>query len=170
MTVHDDRIELTAFPYTRSSYSRVLVLETTCTRGDLDDDHDAQLSSLARICVHSLPPFSTLERLDITRDPGWEEPISEGQLEDLPWLEFLRPFTSVKSLYLCKDIALRVAPVLCEFAEEGVTEVLPVLQNIFIVGHQPLGLAGELVGAFVAERQLSGHILTVRQVDEWSYT
>ncbi|KAI0279543.1 hypothetical protein BC826DRAFT_578123 [Russula brevipes] len=170
VTFYDDRIELNAYPQTRSSYSDVLVLETTCTRGDLDDVRDAQLSSLARICAHSLPPFSTLERLDITGDPSWEEPLSEDQLDNLPWLEFLRPFTSVKDLYLSEDIALRVAPVLCELAEEGVTEVLPVLQNIFIVGPQTMGVAGELFGAFVAARQLSSHILTVHQVDEWSYT
>ncbi|KAI0294009.1 hypothetical protein BC826DRAFT_1104886 [Russula brevipes] len=165
LTVFDDRIELTAFPHTMSSGCHILVLETTCTRGDLDDDHDAQLSSLVRICAHSFPPFSTLERLAIAGDTDWEGPIPEGQLEDLPWLEFLRPFTSVKDLYLCKEIALRVVPVLCELAEEGVTEVLPVLQNIVLVGNQPLGVAGELVAALVAARQLSGHILTIGQVD-----
>jgi hypothetical protein len=170
VTFYEDRIELNAYPQTRSSYSDELVLGTTYTRGHLDDEHDGQLSSLARICAHSLPPFSTLDRLDITGDPGWEEPLFEDRLDNLPWLEFLRPFTSVKNLYLSEDIALRVAPVLRELGEEGVTEVLPVLQNIFIVGPQPMGGAGELVGAFVAARQLSGHILTVRHVDEWSYT
>jgi hypothetical protein len=122
---YDDRIKLSTYPHPRSSYRDVLELVTPCTRGDLDGDHDAQLLSLARICAHSLPPFSTLERLDITGDPGWEGLIF--QLENLPWLEFLRPFTSVKDLYLSDDIALRVAPVLRELAEEGVTEVLPVL-------------------------------------------
>ncbi|KAI0280855.1 hypothetical protein BC826DRAFT_1111891 [Russula brevipes] len=46
VAVYDDRIGLTAYPHTRSSYSDVLVVEITCTRGDLDDDHDAQLSWL----------------------------------------------------------------------------------------------------------------------------
>ncbi|KAI0279776.1 hypothetical protein BC826DRAFT_547443 [Russula brevipes] len=164
----DYRIQLNAYPQTKPSLSEVLVsdvlvLEATCTRGDRHfDDHDAQLSSLARVCAHSLPPFSTLERLAIAGRPDWEFRLSKDRLNNLPWVEFLRPFTSVKDLCLSEAIALRVAPVLCELAEEGVTEVLPVLQNIFVVDPLKMWVAGELFGAFVAARQRSGHILTVR--------
>ncbi|KAI0279773.1 hypothetical protein BC826DRAFT_975722 [Russula brevipes] len=165
-----DRIELSAYPRTKSSDSDVLVLETDnqCTLDD-SEESDVQLSSLARICAHSLPPFSTLERLDITGDPTWL-PLAQGQLEYLPWVEFLRPFTSVKDLYLSGDFALRIAPVLHGLAEEGETEVLPVLQKIFVVGGLQREWAGDLVAEFVAARRRSGHILTFRHVRRWSHT
>jgi hypothetical protein len=74
---------------------------------------DWQLSSLAQICVSSLPHLSTLERLVIhegrRRPPAWQDDMENSQ-----WLELLQPFTAVKDLYLSKQVELRVAPILQE--------------------------------------------------------
>jgi hypothetical protein len=45
--------------------------------------------------------------------------------------------------------------------EERMTEVLPILQNIFLEELQPSGPVQEGIGQFVAARRLSGHPITV---------
>jgi len=82
-----------------------------------------------------------------------------------PWLEFLHVFTTVENLYLSTGIALRIASALRELAGEGVTEVLPALQNIFIRPQtSEAETIQEVMGKFIAARELSGHPVTVNIV------
>jgi hypothetical protein len=90
-------------------------------------------------------------------EPGWQE----DDVESTQWLELLRPFTSVEQLYLSELFASRIAPALQVLVEERMTEVLPILQNIFLEGLQPSGPVQEGIGQFVAARQLSGHPITI---------
>jgi len=117
---------------------------------------DWQLSSLAQICVWSLPHLSTLERLDICDDrhssPEWQDDMENDQ-----WLELVQPFTAVKDLHLSKDVAQRFAPALQELTEERVAEMLPALQNLFLEELQTSGPIHKATGQFVAARQLSDH-------------
>jgi hypothetical protein len=117
---------------------------------------DWQLSSLAQICVWSLPHLSTLERLDICDDrrssPDWQDDMENDQ-----WLELVQPFTAVKDLHLSKDVAQRVALALQELTGERVAEMLPVLQNLFLEEIQTSGPVHEAAGKFVAARQLNDH-------------
>ena len=102
---------------------RWLKLEVSC------EPPDWQLSFLAQICG-STPVFSlsTLERLEINGSRfSWPDYIENSQ-----WLEFLHPFHSVKHLVLNGGPALLIAPAMQELTGERVTEVLPVLQNIFL--------------------------------------
>ncbi len=46
------------------------------------------------------------------------------------------PFTSVRDLFVSEQVAPCVAPALRELTDERVTEVLPALQNLFLVGFQ----------------------------------
>ncbi len=121
---------------------------------------DWQLSSLAQVCTSCLTTLSTLEHLDIRegrRPPqDWQDDIDNTQ-----WLELLQPFTTVKNLYLSKEVARRVVPALKELAGEQVTELLPALQNLFLNGLQLSGPVEEAVGQFVAARQLSGQPLVI---------
>jgi hypothetical protein len=123
---------------------------------------DWQLSSLAQVCTSCLTTLSTLEHLDIRearRPPqDWQD-----DMEDTQWLELLQPFTTIKNLYLSKEVARRVAPALKELAREQVTEVLPALQNLFLNGLQLSGPVEEVVGQFVAARELSGHPLAIHR-------
>jgi hypothetical protein len=48
------------------------------------------------------------------------------------WLELLRPFTAVRDLYICQEIAPYIAPALRELVGEKVTEVLPAMQTLFL--------------------------------------
>jgi hypothetical protein len=76
-----------------------------------------------------------------------------------PWLELLRVFTTVENLYLSTKLALCIAPALRELDAEGVTEVLPALQTIFIERRQASEAEAEIIqefiGKFVAARGLS---------------
>ncbi|KAI9450491.1 hypothetical protein F5148DRAFT_589961 [Russula earlei] len=78
-----------------------LALTISCRQSDW------QLSSLARVCLSRLPPFSTLEHLMIVPDqsapPQWKD-----DMESIQWLELLDPFPALKTLYLPEDVALRV--------------------------------------------------------------
>jgi hypothetical protein len=124
-------------------------------------ESDFQLSSLALVCSSFSPHLSTVENLYIKEysepQSGWEDDV----IENTQWLGILRPFTTVKNLYLCERFAPRVAPALQELVEEGTTEVLPILQNIFVEGFQQLGPVEEGISQFVAARELSGHPIAV---------
>jgi hypothetical protein len=72
------------------------------------------------------------------------------------------PFTALKNLYVIKEFAEAIAPALQELVEEErVTDILPTLENLFLEEIQPSGHIQEVIGEFVAARQLSGHPMTV---------
>ena len=131
-----------------------LSVAISCTQSDW------QLSSLAQICVSSLPHLSTLERLVIhegrRRPPAWQD-----DMENRQWLELLQPFAAVKDLYLSKQVALRVAPILQGISTETTPEVLPALQTFFLEESQAPEPIQEGIGHFVAVRQLSGHPVAI---------
>ncbi len=134
---------------------RLLELRVTCWQSNW------QLSSLAHI-YSALPQalIPTMEHLYIYDGyyllPHWQDDIEDGQ-----WLEVLHPFTSVKKLYLSRELTPFIAPALQEFVGERVTEVLPALQTLFLEEDHPLGPVQEAIGKFVAARQLAGHPIIV---------
>lgn len=123
-----------------------------------------QLSSLAQICSSWPPtPISLLERLDIILGDQDTRPHWQNDIENTQWLELLHPFASVKNLHVSEELALYVVPALQEIARERVTEVLSVLQDLFLEGLQPLGPVHDAAEHFVATRQLSGHPVAVHR-------
>jgi hypothetical protein len=76
-------------------------------------------------------------------------------------MELLRPFTTVKDLILDEPVVSSVASALQELVGEQVTDILPVLQNIFLGGSPPSGLVPEGIAKFVAAREVSGHPVIV---------
>ena len=121
---------------------------------------DWQLSSLEQVCTSSLLFLPTLGDLYINEytssEPDWKENVGNG-----PWLELLRPFTAMKNLYLSEKIALRIGPALQEHVEGRTTELLPTLENIFLQGLGPSGLAQEGIVQFVAAQQVVGHRIAI---------
>jgi hypothetical protein len=118
---------------------------------------DRQLSSLAQLCNSALSHILTLERLEII---GFREHWKDDT-ENAQWLEVLHPFTSVKDLILAWALVPVVAPALEDLAGEGVTEVLPLLQNLFLQLPQPSEPDKKAIGKFISARQLSGRPVTV---------
>jgi hypothetical protein len=123
---------------------------------------DEQLSFLQQVFTLCLPPLST-EDLYIYENiyPG---PVWPDNVENALWLELLHPFPSVKNLYLSKEISSRIATALQDLIGRTTTEVLPILQNIFLDGLQPWGTVPEGIEQFVAARQLSGRPITVSTI------
>jgi hypothetical protein len=130
---------------------------------------DWQISSLAQVCSTSFPPLPTLERLEINIKRNRDSLLEwQDDTEDTQWLDLLRPFASVKDLDLCEASVPFVAPALQELTGERVTEVLPALENLFLLGLQPSGPIKEAIGKFTAARQLSGCPVTVHHRDSAS--
>jgi len=71
------------------------------------------------------------------------------------WLELLRPFTAVKSLYPSEEYQPSMVSVLQELVG-GRT-----LRNIFLTTFEPSGPSQKAIGQFVAARQLSGRPIAV---------
>jgi len=157
----DSLSTVTLYPQTRIVGHEKLLL------GIVNVVADWQLLSLAQFCNSSLPPLSTLERLDIRKDPS-RLPHGYDDMANTRWLELLRPFAAVKDLSLSEGLALRVGPALQELAGERVMEVLPALENIFLegLGLQPSGRDREAIEPFVTARQLSGRPVTVHRWGE----
>jgi len=130
-------------------------------------ESDWQLSMLAQICCSSLPLVSSLQHLHIHENEVNEslQPCWQDDIENVQWLELLRPFTTVKALYLSRDIAARIAPALGELVGAGAAGVLPALQSLFLEEPRPSRPVQEAIDKFVATRQLSNHPIVVSHWD-----
>ena len=98
-----------------------------------------------------------MERLEIDIYNGRDLLLEwQDDMEDTQWLELLHPFANVKDLHLSRILPTRIAPALQELTGERVTEVLPVLQNIFLDLYDEPEPVPKAIWEFVAARQLSG--------------
>ena len=80
------------------------------------------------------------------------------------WLDLLRPFVAVKNLYLSREYVPRIEPALQELVGVRTTEVLPTLENIFLIGFQPYEYyyyVHKGIDRFVAARRLASHPVAV---------
>jgi hypothetical protein len=164
-TIHTARVQFDSWSVGLSLWGRekmgknnkeALQLEITCT------PLDWQLSALAQVLNSFLSSLSTLESLEITVDHRHED--WQGEIEVIQWLEFLHLFASVKEMTLVREDSVQlVRPALQELSEEREAEVLPTLQNIFLMtnGWQPSGPVKETIEQFIATRQLHDHPVTV---------
>ena len=115
------------------------------------------LSSLMQILTSLFSSICTVEHLYIYEPDvllsNWEDALQEVQ-----WPEIFLSFPFVKSLYLSKEIAQYLAPILQELVhvEESATNVLPALEIVFLED-EPSGPVQEAIGLFIAARQSSGH-------------
>jgi hypothetical protein len=127
------------------------------------EELDWQLSSIEQVC-NSLLPLSVVEDLYIHHDYWqlWKNDAVENTL----WLELFLPFTAVKNLYLCKELAPDIAVALKELVGGRIMEVLPILQNIFVQKLEPWGPFPENIAQFIAARQLSDHPIAI-SVSDW---
>ena len=125
---------------------------------------DWQVSSVEQVCTSFLTPFFTPEDLYIYERPGaqleWK-----GKIENEPWIELLHPFTAVKNLYLCEEVARCITPALQELVEDRITEVLPILENIYLEGFDSLGSVEKGIGRFISAREVAGHPITISSWD-----
>jgi len=132
----------------------------TLTLGVLYADSGPGFMSLVRLCSSAWPPLPTLERLSALNYVSSRQP----RIAVTEWVEFLRVFIFVKDLDLFGGLSYQIMNALRELAGEGVIEVLPALQNIFV--HE-LWTSDDILKSiepFVAARQLSGHPVAVHRL------
>ena len=122
---------------------------------------DLQLLCLMGFCSFSLPSLPTLELLYIHARGLFPEDYRQFSTEKLRWLGLLRLFKSVKKLYLSPKPALRVARSLKGLSGERATVVLPALQHITFLRHEPPGATLKAIRKFVATLQLSSRSVSV---------
>jgi hypothetical protein len=144
--------------------ARVKSLPLTRTFNRLDIIENFENSGLiitckdwSRVFASLFPSIYIVEHLYVYNSPF---NLSQGQMEQL--LEIFRPFTTVKKLYICKNFAQDIAPAL---VGERATDVLPVLESLFLEELQPLYPTQEAISQFVAARQVLGHPVAVSHWD-----
>jgi len=93
-----------------------------------------QLQYLSRNHSRFVPPLRDLERFDLREFQNRLSPLWTDGMESATsrWLELLRHFTSVETLYLSEGLAHCVAPALKGLTEDDVNGVLPTLQTLLI--------------------------------------
>ncbi|KAH8981525.1 hypothetical protein EDB92DRAFT_1952999 [Lactarius akahatsu] len=115
---------------------------------------DWQVSHIAQVLSHVSGTLSNVVHLKFAAVDTHPEQLEDT--DDIEWPHLLRRFTSVKTLYVSQEIARHVALALEAITGETVTEVLPSLDLICLVG-QP----ASSVEKFITTRRLSGFPLTV---------
>jgi hypothetical protein len=147
-------VEITLFQAQGALDREMLKLGISCKSSDW------QLSALAQVCNSIIPPLHTLELLGVYQYRD-EKLQWQDDMEHTQWLEFLHPFTGLKSLVLSETLVQLVAPALQELAGGRVIEVLPVLRNLFLEGPPPSGPTKEAIREFIGARELSACPVTI---------
>jgi hypothetical protein len=125
---------------------------------------ERQLSSLSQACRSSFHQALVLsvERLYIqsenTRRHYFEASVDRSQ-----WLDLFRLFASVRDLYISPKFMPRIASALQELVADSkrVTEVLPALETLFLEEPLTSGPVQEIIGQFVAARQVADHPVAI---------
>jgi hypothetical protein len=123
---------------------------------------ELELRSVAQVLASFFPSICTVEHLHVS-SPDYLLTDWINDDESMRWLEMFRPFTAVKNLYLCDELAPCIAPALQELVgdSESVENVLPALESIVLEDLEPSGQVQEAIGQFVAARQALGHPVAV---------
>lgn len=103
-----------------------------------------QLSALAQVLRPPLPPLSTLKQLRILEGEHLH-PHVEDDTENAEWPQLLQPFTALRDLYLSENLALRIAPALKGFIEDGAAQAFPALRNVLLDELQQSGPIQEAI-------------------------
>ncbi|KAN0118585.1 hypothetical protein V8E52_005008 [Russula decolorans] len=134
---------------TRSSLPGALQLNFLC-------DADGPLPSLVEACNTSLLPLSNIETFEISARNLHPDCESGFNTEDPQWLEVLRKLSAAKSLSLgSMHIVPPIAFALKQVIGEGMTDVLPAIQELSVAGSLSAGPVREAIERFVAVRGLS---------------
>ena len=123
-----------------------------------------QLTLLTRICRQLSRLVACVERLDIEANStlsDWRDEIDDGL-----WLGLLAPFSGVRRLELIGSLIPHVASALEQSADDMPEGhgggVLPSLQDLHLRGT----LFSPSVESFVATRQLSGSVISIRYTED----
>jgi len=150
--------------YLRSLEVQVIFKSSTNLGLDITCEvSECPLSSMVAL-YEQLPTIpSQADQLELYED-AFDELVDEEwqDLYDPLWLQLLNPFVSVKTLYVSERLGPFVASVLGKLTGESVTEVLPILNDLYFEGLGSSEFVQKTIKSFVSIRQLSGHPVIVR--------
>ena len=129
-------------------------LEIRCERPDW------QLSSITQIFSEQLPLLSHVEQLELSKDL---ESQDDPDTDSSQWLELFHLFVAAQTLYISKILVSPISRALQDLTGQSATEVLPMLQSLFVEGFEPSGPVHEAMKPFVTARQLSHQPVVIEQ-------
>ena len=119
-------------------------------------DTDDPLTSLVEAFNTFLLPLSNIKTLQFSVSYSYRDSQSIFKTEDPQWLEVLRQFSGAKSLYLgSMGFVPPVALALKQVIDEGMTDVLPAIQELTVSGSLSAGPVREAIEEFATARGLS---------------
>ena len=122
---------------------------------------------MMHIFGQQLPLLSYVEQLTIREWPWshikWKD---DPDMDSSQWLDLFRLFISARSLYISKRLVPHVGAALLELDGSEVMEVLPVLVDLYLEGHEPSVPMQEGIKSFVTSRQLPDQPVIVRRWEE----
>ena len=130
-----------------SEHDRTIKVEIEC------DEPCWRFSYMVQTCISSLRLLLTMENLYI----DYRDLDTLSVWEGIEWLDYLRPFTAVKNLYLSELSSPLIALALKKLIGGRTTEVLPALQNVFLEGFSPSEPVEKGIARFISARQLIDH-------------
>ncbi|KAH9168947.1 hypothetical protein EDB89DRAFT_1555897 [Lactarius sanguifluus] len=105
---------------------------------------------MAQLLNQTSAMLSDVVRLEVTIN--YSSPYRQGDLRyDIAWLELFRPFTAVKKLGICEELAEYISRALEGRNKEAVTQVLPALEKLISVEDQHAKDMKELLANFRGE-------------------
>ena len=126
------------------------------------EEPDQLLSSVTQICNGHFPCLSQVDQLDIYKASDLEL-VGRNEAGPSHWLELLRPFSGVRSLYVCDELESLIAAALRELTGERMMEVLPVLENLSLDELGRSGPARDAMEPFIAARQITDRPIVVQR-------
>ena len=129
-------------------YSCKIGVQIRCKGIDWQVSHIAQaLNQISTTSVLSNILHFAIDSDSISRGPD--------NMDDIEWLQLLRPFSSVQTLFVSRELAGHVSRSFENTAATMATEVLPALDMVCLEG-QPMTFAHK----FISARWESGHSVT----------
>jgi hypothetical protein len=96
------------------------------------------------------------------------ELAGKNEVDSSQWLEFFRPFSAVRSLYVSKTLEPLVTAALGELTGERTMEVLPALESLSLDELEPSGSTHDNMESFIAARRLLNHPVVVLREERQS--
>ncbi|KAI0277116.1 hypothetical protein BGY98DRAFT_652007 [Russula aff. rugulosa BPL654] len=142
-------ISLSPLRWARGSFPGELQLKSSYST-------DGPLPHLMDAFNLSLLPLSNIKNINICAPYSSPDSQSGFYTGDPRWLEILRQFSGAKSLYLeSMNLVPPVALALKQVIEEGMTDVLPAIQELTVFEPLSAGPVREAIEQFVTARGLS---------------
>ncbi|KAI0291091.1 hypothetical protein BC826DRAFT_1106068 [Russula brevipes] len=127
-----------------------------------------QVPSMALVCSQLSPFVSLIERLDLILIYPHFDLQTEDTAESTQFLDLVRPFTAIQSLYVPERLVPLVVPALQGWIGERATEVLPNLRDLFLGGTTISGTIRRAIQPLLAARQLSSQPIAIHLWEEGS--